>query len=105
MSKAGIHYPAKMPELPLSLEWMVHAEASRFTVTLCHKVPHNTEATESTEDARAGYIMHHTHNHDVVISQKDWEERVCNAAASLLLRYREGNNHAKWADELLRRSR
>lgn len=91
----------KLPELPDGLEWVVNAEAERFTVTLSYCVPENADR----EARAAGYIAHHTHRHPAVMTQAQWEGDVINAAKHLWTNYTEGNKHAQWADEIMRRSR
>ena len=93
----------ELPTLPDNMEWVIHAEADRFTVNLSYKVP--KEDLDSDKPVSCGYVKSHTHRHDVVIEQGEWEEAVCHAAQHLWTHYTEGNRHAVWADELMRRNR
>lgn len=101
----------KLPDLPDGLEWVVHADPDRFTVHLstCPKRGEQTEedGEESSDDkpTACGYLMSHTHKHQAVVKREDWEREVINAAEYLWTHYTEGNRHAAWADELMRRSR
>lgn len=91
-----------LPELPENMEWVVHAEADRFTVNLSYRPPANGD---SGKPMLCGYIRSHTHRHSAVIDRAEWETEVVNAARHLWTHYTEGNRHAAWADELMRRSR
>lgn len=96
----------RLPELPAELEWVVHADSDRFTVSLSHVRPPNWDGGVSEDKpTQAGYIMSHTHKHPAVMTRAEWEDEVTNAAKSVWTHYTEGNKHAAWADELMRRSR
>lgn len=98
-----------LPDLPESMEWVVTAEADRFTVNLAYKMPPPTTPQEAVDqrDGKVshGYVKSHTHRHDVVIDREQWESEVVNAARHLWTHYTEANQHAVWADELMRRNR
>jgi hypothetical protein len=106
---SGVSY--NLPELPPNMEWVIHAQADRFTVNLSYKVPDTADPDlyldESSDDRTeySGYVMSHTHKHPAVITRSEWEQEVTNAARYLWTHYTEGNRHAKWADEIMRRSR
>lgn len=96
-----------LPELPDGMEWVVHAEPDRFTISLSYARPQeiNPDVDNEFDTKSSGYVMSHTHRHPTVITRATWDEEVTNAAKHLWTAYTEGNNHAKWADELMRRSR
>ena len=95
--------PLNLPKLPDNMEWVIHAEADRFTVNLSYRVP-ETDA-DSDKPVSCGYVRSHTHRHECPITRAEWEKRVINAANHLWTHYTEGNLYATWADELMRRSR
>src|ERR1700752_1135179 len=84
---------SKLPELPDGLEWVVHADSDRFTVSLSHARPKvtNLDVDAPTEGKVNGYVMSHTHKHPAVIQRAEWEYEVCNAAQHLWTHYTEGN--------------
>lgn len=101
----------KLPDLPDGLEWVVHADPDRFTVHLSTCPKQNEVINPDVDDEfkdredKCGYLMSHTHKHPAVVTREAWEQEVVNAAEYLWVHYTEGNRHAKWADELMRRGR
>jgi hypothetical protein len=85
------------------MEWVVHAEADRFTVNLAYKVP--DDMVNSDKPVSCGYVKSHTHRHICPMPREEWEREVVNAATHLWLHYTEANKYAQWADELMRRNR
>jgi hypothetical protein len=103
----GVYQATNLPKLPQGFEWVINADADRFTVSLAH-VPVRREINPDVDNEfseAAGYVMSHTHKHPAVMTRAEWEYQVVNAASHLWTNYTEGNRHAEWADELMRRSR
>lgn len=101
-----------LPKLPEGFEWVIQANADRFTVSLSHAPVRreinpdvDNEFDDKLTTEASGYIMSHTHKHPAVMTRAEWEYQVTNAANHLWTNYTEGNRHAEWADELMRRSR
>lgn len=92
-----------LPKIPEPYEWVISTDSDRTTVHLAIGNP-NRDRDQVKIDS-SGFLKHHTFKHAVDVERFSWEEEAVKAAEALWAAYLAANKHAKWADEMIRKSR